>query len=1077
MVHGAVKWLFKGLAGLALLILLLGAGIALRLSQGPLPLDLLDPYIEEAINSPGTDLRLTIGGTELHWGGMKTPFDLRVRDLQARDRDGALVAAVPEASLTVDPAAYLRDRSLDVRAVTLRDAVVNLRREEDGSVTLAMSEGATDGERAAVEHHADTAAGALRTVLRQVGLDESGAPPALALPDVVRVADARLVLDDRMTGIVWQVPNADVLLRREADRLVARASLALETPDGPPAGIDVQARLERGGVIDATATLNGLRPAAFAAAHAALSDLEGIDLPLSGTIAATASLDGDRIGLDLLTVAMTAAPGVLVLPDPVHHAYEVKGLSLRLSAADDLRQVVLDDLSLDLGGTMLGLTAALETTAAEGVTVAATTTLDRVETDRLPALWPGAVAPGAREWIAGHLAGGDVTGLTLHVALAGADLETLALTTLDGRAQVQGVTVDYMPPMPKVGDAKAELIFEPDAVKLAIAGGQVFDLAVTGGMLSFSDFTADVQKADIALTIEGPLLDALRLVDSQPLGYVSRYGLPLKGVKGRQVTDLHLAFPLLSDLALDDLEVLATSRLAGVSLPKVAFEQDLSEGALSLRVDTEGLVVEGDAALGGVPAEVKWEENFTGKGAFTSRYTASASLDDAERARFGLDIIPFTQPFTTGTVGASVILTALPGGAQTLGATIDLAPAEMTLPGFGWHKPAGETGVATISGRLDKAGHLQAINHFSVTAGPALAMSGRVDMTDAGRLDHVAFSEVRVGETRLTGGISVRPDGGLDVDVAGPSLDAVPFFEDRPMGASTSAALPEEAGTEDADLPPLSLRAQFDVVWLTEDSTLESVVAHMIRDGDGWTFMDIRGLAQGVEPVAFDFRPLEPGSPNRAFTLESGNGGTVLRALNVIDNVEGGRLSVKGAMDANGIITGVARIGDFRLVRAPVLAKILSVAALTGILESLTGPGLAFQSATLPFTYVDDVLRVSDARASGPSLGLTAEGAVNLADDMVDLQGTIVPAYALNSLLGNIPIVGDLLTGGDEGGGIFAATYTVKGPLQSPDAAVNPLSVLAPGILRKIFEGEAPQTVRRPDDAPAPAGGSVPQPQ
>lgn len=81
--------------------------------------------------------------------------------------------------------------------------------------------------------------------------------------------------------------------------------------------------------------------------------------------------------------------------------------------------------------------------------------------------------------------------------------------------------------------------------------------------------------------------------------------------------------------------------------------------------------------------------------------------------------------------------------------------------------------------------------------------------------------------------------------------------------------------------------------------------------------------------------------------------------------------------------------------------------------------------------------------------------------EVVDLRGTIVPAYAVNSLFGNIPLLGDLITGGEEGGGLFAATYTAKGPLTSPTVSVNPLSALAPSFLRKLFEAPSPQTVER----------------
>ena len=71
--------------------------------------------------------------------------------------------------------------------------------------------------------------------------------------------------------------------------------------------------------------------------------------------------------------------------------------------------------------------------------------------------------------------------------------------------------------------------------------------------------------------------------------------------------------------------------------------------------------------------------------------------------------------------------------------------------------------------------------------------------------------------------------------------------------------------------------------------------------------------------------------------------------------------------------------------------------------------------------------------------------------DQLDLQGTIVPAYALNSIIGNIPVIGSLLLGG-EGQGLFAANYRVTGSAADPEVSVNPLSALAPGFLRRLFQ-------------------------
>ena len=88
--------------------------------------------------------------------------------------------------------------------------------------------------------------------------------------------------------------------------------------------------------------------------------------------------------------------------------------------------------------------------------------------------------------------------------------------------------------------------------------------------------------------------------------------------------------------------------------------------------------------------------------------------------------------------------------------------------------------------------------------------------------------------------------------------------------------------------------------------------------------------------------------------------------------------------------------------------------------------------------------------AFSPSLGMTAKGRIDLARQDLDLQGTIVPAYFFNSLLGDLPIVGRMFSP-ERGGGVFAATYSVNGPMNDPRIAINPLAALTPGFLRGLF--------------------------
>ena len=159
------------------------------------------------------------------------------------------------------------------------------------------------------------------------------------------------------------------------------------------------------------------------------------------------------------------------------------------------------------------------------------------------------------------------------------------------------------------------------------------------------------------------------------------------------------------------------------------------------------------------------------------------------------------------------------------------------------------------------------------------------------------------------------------------------------------------------------------------------------------------------------------------------------------------RLTMSGDI---GPILGQAQATDFTVQDAPFLAQILSLASLTGIVDTLSGSGLGFDELVLDFAMQDRALSVRDAKMRGPAIGMTGEGDIAFADRTIDFSGTLVPAYTANSFLGDIPQLGDLLVGQD-GEGVFAVTYAVRGPFSGAQIAINPLSALTPGFIRGIF--------------------------
>ena len=191
--------------------------------------------------------------------------------------------------------------------------------------------------------------------------------------------------------------------------------------------------------------------------------------------------------------------------------------------------------------------------------------------------------------------------------------------------------------------------------------------------------------------------------------------------------------------------------------------------------------------------------------------------------------------------------------------------------------------------------------------------------------------------------------------------------------------------------------------------------------------------------------------PNNEFylSIDSNNAGSTFKVLRIYDNMTGGNLRVEAKRNADKDFIGHASIRDFNIHNMPLLAKVLTVASFSGMVNMLTGEGIAFSHFDAPFEYKDKVLSVQDSKAFGNVLGITISGSYNGRTEELNGKGVIAPAYSINSFLGRIPVVGSLLSGKD--GTVFAANYSVSGTINDPKVNINPLSALSPNSLKELF--------------------------
>ncbi|MFL2682735.1 MAG: AsmA-like C-terminal region-containing protein [Alphaproteobacteria bacterium] len=216
--------------------------------------------------------------------------------------------------------------------------------------------------------------------------------------------------------------------------------------------------------------------------------------------------------------------------------------------------------------------------------------------------------------------------------------------------------------------------------------------------------------------------------------------------------------------------------------------------------------------------------------------------------------------------------------------------------------------------------------------------------------------------------------------------------------------------------------------------------------------LSIEGKYHSDENILFNYNNINDSNILKYY-FRASNAGKFFELLNYKSELKDGVLSSEGFLgnlDNDNDIMGTISIDNFKIMKAPLFAELLLAASLTGLTEVLENDGIEFEQFDAQFTAKDDEFLISKSRAYGFSLGLTAEGKINSKEKSINLLGSIVPAYKINSLLNNIPIVGDLLTAREDEG-IFAINYEAIGKWNNPNILINPLSLLTPGIIRNIF--------------------------
>ena len=1094
----SLLYLLEAIAALlALTVVAFGAALW-RLAEGPVNAEMIRPVVTEVLLEAVQGDAAAIGDLEISFDPAYAALVVTARDVRISRADGDVIIASDQIEAGVALDLLMTGRIAPV-SLEARGGTLWLYRDELGRLTGGLGAledrfgAAREDEDAVPDFDMDRASRVFARLLR------------------VDVSDVSLQMRDEyhdwtglFTGMggVLELTDGALSLRAEGG-LVTSAGLA-------PITLDVQSGRSLESVF-VEARLSDLVPAAAAPLQGPFTGLAALDAPFDMHLVFDASREA---GLRQASLQMQADTGVIrsggrqtdIRSARIDAALDVEAGRL------DLHELSVDSdlLTLSLSGALhdfsayddaIPARALYEMTAGEGrldlngafpeplqwrsvetsgsldiderlisfetlnaVLPAATArftgslALEDTEAGLLPTLklngpvqgpltkrdvlnhWPVNFALGARDWVRDSILDGRLTGATLDLNLRAEALAAKAIEDEDLTLSFSFVDADvrYMSTMTPLLGLSGDAVLRGNSLSLEGSGGAIGDIEATRIYVDIPRLNPKGATARFGGTGRGRVDDVLMLVSEPPLNLASEYGFNPQSFGGHGELSFEIRRPMLRSVPAEDLGYEFTGTFEDVSGPAGPPGVDLSDGVVSISVTPEGLNAEGDARIASADAHIVWTETFgLGPDAQPTQLQVSSTMTARELDQIGLPL----RRFMDGAVGVEAVLNGRGMEFSEVSLDLDLQNAAIALPASLWDKPAGEPATASLAATVSDAGAI-VLENLQLN-GEGVVLQTRAEMAADGRLLSAEAARVFIQDRMDLSAEISRPDGPegvLDIAVRGPFLDARDLFGmAAPSGGGDLGAAVNFEGV----LGRVLVRDQaFTNVGLTLNTRPEGV-ARFVLEADA---------AGG--PVIVRFEPEEETGVRRLSALGP-DAGLLLSAFAGFDNIYGGALMLNGVappLGQPGGVSGDIEVENFTLNRMPLLARILAAGSLEGLGGLLSGQGIGFERLQSNFVWQDGILEMRDSRVAGPSLGATWTGLVDFSDERLSVNGTLLPSYGVNSILGSVPVLGELFTS-RQGEGVIGVTFSVSGPFSETRVTANPLSALAPGVFRRIFEG------------------------
>lgn len=666
-------------------------------------------------------------------------------------------------------------------------------------------------------------------------------------------------------------------------------------------------------------------------------------------------------------------------------------------------------------------------------------------------LWPVDVADGAREWVLKNLFGGQLSNGRIDIAIPPGhfngqeQLPELTGEEVQVDFDVENTRLDVIGELPPLREAGGHIKVRGAHATINLDKGTSFTpenrrLDVSNGTLFIPWGRQRPVMADLDIRLQGQADAVAEILGKKPINISRHLPFTPADIKGDVSSQVKVSFAVNKDAPDGTYTWKADIDFKGLDIAKPIDGQLISQADGKILVDPKAANITATALLNNMPAKISMVEPVEDKTVLKQQLVELTVSDKARAALFPDLNTVFTGPML-------VKLGSEKNKQRVIG--IDLKNTEINLPWLGWKKGAGIAAKAElVYSKPDEKADDIAIKNL-IVSGDGFQLSGDINIDKTG-LATADFKKIQLSGSDNLALKLRRIKGGYGVDLKGSNFDARALIKQLSQTDTGSASK-----SDSLSKMRVVLNGQIDQLGGFYNEKLKDFAISYESAGKQISSFSVNAsTGSGKEFVATS----NTQNDARSISLKSSDAGAILRFFDFYDKVYGGDISVGLAAQGKNPLHGQIDARNFSIVGEGRLSSIVSSSPSSGgaSLNQAVKRDIDVSRVDIERGYAliekgEGYANLSKGVIRGPVIGTTFQGTVFDREGNMNMTGTFMPAYGLNRMFADIPLFGALLGNGRDRG-LIGITYKLSGSAKSPKVTVNPISVIAPGIFRTIFE-------------------------